>query len=553
MKNSITILLLFILFQFSANATVYYVSNTGNDSNLGTTINQAWLTINKVNSITFSPGDEILFNRGDTWNERLIIGDSGTDTQRIYYGAFGTGTKPTIDVQNNETSVIVSYHSYITIENLILKNSTNNALGFAVTGGCYGITVIGVEIFNAGNNALSISKGGSDILIQDVSVYNASNNGIYLNGSPANHLSNVIVENCYVSGTGANDGIVVHEDGNGGTAGSNFIIRNNYAELCAEQGFDITTGSNIHLYNNISKNNVQGGILIGHSANNITVERHTSIDEPTTNTSAAINIGGTVPNVVVKYSVIKGNGYHLLRVTGSNVEIYNNVFVYNGGGAIIDFGNDLENLTFKNNIVTTLMDGMGRIRFLGANRPANHPSFDFNNNIYYAPNGVTIYNASTTSNYTFSNFQTTFSQGANSLETDPLFIDRVNEDFHLTQNSPAIDAGIDLGLNQDFDGSVVPFGVNYDIGAFEYFDTAATSAQAFEQIHSIYPNPATKRLHLKSNIAIEKVWVIDVLGRKMNTKVIDSSIDVSHLNNGIYFLVFNNNNELIKNKFIVSH
>ncbi|MEE9437447.1 MAG: right-handed parallel beta-helix repeat-containing protein [Saprospiraceae bacterium] len=480
------VLLLGILFTSTlAFSTTYYVSSDGDDSNSGLTINDSWSTILKVNGVNFSPGDSILFNRGDEWNNRLIISEAGDAVSNITYGAYGNGVRPIIDVQNLETGAIISYVSYITIEDLILKNSTNNALGFGVTGGCYNIIVQRVDIFDAGNNALSVSKGGDGVHIDNVSVYNAGNNGIYMNGSPANHLSNVVIENCYVSGTGGNDGIVVHEDGNGGVAGSNFVIKNNYAEFCAEQGYDITTGSNVLLYNNVSKNNQQGGVIVGHSANNVTIERHTSIDEPTQNTSAAINIGGTADNVVLKYSTIRGNGYHLLRVTISNVSVYNNTFAYGGGGAIIDYANEIENITFKNNIITTTLEGMSRIRFLNATRPPSHPTFYFDNNIYYSPTPVIIYSAATTSNYSFPNYQTTFSQDPNGYEIDPLFVDRVGADFHLTKNSPAIDSGFVWGGVEDYDGTMVPLGNGPDIGAFEYFCDLNVKGSTFMGLSSI--------------------------------------------------------------------
>jgi hypothetical protein len=44
----------------------YYVKSTGSDSNSGLSDALAWKTISKVNSQTFSPGDTILFNCGDT-------------------------------------------------------------------------------------------------------------------------------------------------------------------------------------------------------------------------------------------------------------------------------------------------------------------------------------------------------------------------------------------------------------------------------------------------------------------------------------------------------
>ncbi len=421
------------------------------------------------------PGDQILFRRGDIWDEGLVISNAGTASQKILYGAYGVGTAPTID-SDFQSGGILCYKSYITIQDFIVKNTSNNAVSSAVTGGCYDMLFQRLEIHNSGNNALAISKGGDGVMIDNVKVYNAGNNGIYMSGSAENKLSNVIVQNCYVSGTGGNDGIVVHEDGDNNSAGDNFIIRNNYSELCAEQGFDITTGNNIHLYNNISKNNQQGGVVVGHTANNVTIERHRSIDEPTQATSAAINLGGnSATNSKLIYSIITGNGYHLFRVTQGHVEAYNNIFVYDGGGSIMDFSGEVESLEFKNNIVTTKLEGMGRIRFLSPNRPPDFAGFTFDNNLYYSPNGiVTIYDANSTSNYSLANYQSAFSQDANSSLANPLFIDLQGEDFHLLTGSPAIDSGQDVGYGIDYDENTVPVGSAPDKGPFEFGNPSPT-------------------------------------------------------------------------------
>ena len=165
-----------------------------------------------------------------------------------------------------------------------------------------------------------------------------------------------------------NDGIVIHEDGSNHTAGSNFIIRNNYAEFCAEQGFDITTGTNVILTNNISKNNGLGGVVVGHSADSVTIHSHTSLDEPTLQASVAINIGGDITYARLIYSQIIGNGHHLLRIGGDNVEIYNNVFAWDGGSSLFDLIGEIENIVVKNNIFTTLKGSMNRVmRFLNLN------------------------------------------------------------------------------------------------------------------------------------------------------------------------------------------
>ena len=56
-----------------------------------------WQTIAKVNGATFSPGDSILFNRGDAWyGTSLVIPSSGTSGSPITIGAYGSGANPIV-------------------------------------------------------------------------------------------------------------------------------------------------------------------------------------------------------------------------------------------------------------------------------------------------------------------------------------------------------------------------------------------------------------------------------------------------------------------------
>lgn len=89
-----TILILAISLQ--VNGTVYYVSNSGNDSNSGTSESQAWKSLAKVNSFVPKAGDQILFKSGDSWSGSLNISASGVSGSPIVYGSFGTGAKPKI-------------------------------------------------------------------------------------------------------------------------------------------------------------------------------------------------------------------------------------------------------------------------------------------------------------------------------------------------------------------------------------------------------------------------------------------------------------------------
>src|SRR3989339_80138 len=97
-KNNLFLLIfsvsfLFIFFWQASNAfaATYYVSNTGLDTNNGTTEGTPWQTISKVNSFTFASGDSILFKKGDTFYGSLIIPRSG-----LTISSYGSGEKPII-------------------------------------------------------------------------------------------------------------------------------------------------------------------------------------------------------------------------------------------------------------------------------------------------------------------------------------------------------------------------------------------------------------------------------------------------------------------------
>ena len=76
----------------------FYVSNSGNDNNSGTSESSSWRTIAKVNSQTFLPGDAILFKRGDEWRETLIPASNGASSAYITFSAYGSsGNIPIIN------------------------------------------------------------------------------------------------------------------------------------------------------------------------------------------------------------------------------------------------------------------------------------------------------------------------------------------------------------------------------------------------------------------------------------------------------------------------
>ncbi len=106
-KPNYTVIILtfiFVLFWNKGYSSNYYVSNDGNDSANGTSPGTAWKTISHVNSMTFNPGDSILFERGGLWRDELTeissyggiitVTESGTPEKYITFGTYGTGKRP---------------------------------------------------------------------------------------------------------------------------------------------------------------------------------------------------------------------------------------------------------------------------------------------------------------------------------------------------------------------------------------------------------------------------------------------------------------------------
>jgi len=99
--KKVLFLAIMMLIASIANATKYYVSQSGNDSNNGTSELTPWQTLVKVNGFAFQPDDHVLFKGGDVWisdyylyttNPRLTLASSvGTVGHPVVVSSYGTG------------------------------------------------------------------------------------------------------------------------------------------------------------------------------------------------------------------------------------------------------------------------------------------------------------------------------------------------------------------------------------------------------------------------------------------------------------------------------
>jgi hypothetical protein len=169
--------LLLVMVCANARAMTYYVSSSvGNDTNNGTSVATPWQTIGHVNGQTFSPGDSVLFKRGDVWNESLAPASSGSSGNPIAFDAYGTGAAP-----NLTGYYAVPSSAWVLVTGNAWKApvpSTYSAINFCLFGSVWGQKVAAVS---------SNLTARGDFYLANGFVY------IFSVGSPATYYNEPIV------------------------------------------------------------------------------------------------------------------------------------------------------------------------------------------------------------------------------------------------------------------------------------------------------------------------------------------------------------------------
>ncbi len=213
--------------------------------------------------------------------------------------------------------------------------------------------------------------------------------------------------------------------------------------------------------------------------------------EITNGSSEGVIITSESNNAVLSGLEIYGNTGAGIRVQGDSINIANCLIYSNntvdetmGAGIVVDSvdGAGIANCDIHNhaqngvryqfattarlfnNIITSSIDAVN----LDSNSASELSS---NYNVFYN-NSSSQFNVTNQSLLLdLEGWQSAYSQDANSLEADPLYVSTTegSEDFQLTASSPCVDAGVELeGIIIDFIGNNRPWGQTVDIGAYEY-------------------------------------------------------------------------------------
>ena len=514
----------------------------GNDHNDGTSPGAAWRSLEKVNATRFTPGDGIFFKRGTTCEGSLWPKGSGEAGKPITLAAYGKGALPIIKAGDNEQALKLYDQQYWHIQEL--ETSGGKRYGIYIGGSENGGSlyhlylkdlvvhdVYGDAVDSKATGLVVFLPGGGDnrfvdVVVDGVTAYNTDQwAGITILGSnqyPADFEDpgfgeDIIIRNSTVYNT-YGDGITVFY-------ARKALIETNVAYDTGQQPPPQTIGTPSSIwtwscYDCIVQYNesyradtpdVDGGCYDIDWGTRNNLYQYNYGHDCSGYCISVFGAGGlTTVNSIARYNICANNGRvnslaarqgDIFLSTWDNghldgVMVYNNTFFWNPDNPysalvnIASFTGSRQNL-FANNIIYSTVPWL----------VDSNASLQLDYNLYwYTPKNIEearlpvwLYAGKA---YTgFEEYQRESRQDENSLYGDPLLsqptyheIGRPGDAFLLQENSPAIEAGLDLGGMGEFDffGFPIPYGATYDIGANEWQGEAKSIQHDYWQFGDLF-------------------------------------------------------------------
>ena len=405
----------------------YYINSTiGNDDNNGTSANSPWKSLSKLEGMNFQPGDSILFARGSEFKGGFILKSSGTKEEPIVLSSYGRGPNPVFtnpDYSYLNGNAIRIQGTFAVISGLSFKSCTNSP------------SIINKEILLAG--AL-YAVTGADYLTVNNCEFTDCPIGIYINS-----------QHCLITQNNLHDCNRFLSEPDWGPIG--IVIGNAYNEVSYNSCSNyVKVGGNF---------GADGGFIefedryFGNQVHDVKVHHNRSIAN-----QGFLEIESKVKgdNFDVYYNLSDDYQQFIFYWGGNNSKVENNTVIRtrpsNHGSVNTVFTMRNDNFTLRNNIFV-VANGI-QVLITAPYEVGNYARVEHENNLYYCTDG-------STSDPCGRNL------GSGEKIADPKFVNLSAGDYHLSTESPAINAGKILGYTLDLDNNPVPQKALPDIGAYE--------------------------------------------------------------------------------------
>jgi peptidoglycan/LPS O-acetylase OafA/YrhL len=508
----------------AATGRCYYVSPKGDDSALGTSPSSAWRSIDRVNRAAFAAGDQILFLAGAEFPGNLKLGpdDRGVPGCPIVVATYGSGRAKIIAAEGDGIAVRNTMGLRLKCLQIVGPGATTHrGNGIAIVNNLEGdvllqdVQIEGVQVSGFGGHGVLVDgdagkSGFGDLMIRDVEAHDNGLSGITVRGehqplTKGYAHRRVMIDHCLahhnagipgVNNQHSGSGIVVSDVSEGTIQ---FCQAFENGQRCeAEQGgpvgiwvWDsqrITIQFNESHHNRVNGPKDGGGFDLDGGVTDSIVQYNRS-DHNAGAGYLLARFPGARPfrRNVVRYNLswddARRNGYAGITFWGQSlheIEVYNNTVITSpaphGTPRAIDFVPN-ETQTWAVHVRNNLLQVRGGIPVVEV--PEGQHGLVFQGNNYHSSGQPMQIRWKGKTYGELASWREEAGQervqGRDvGLSLDPkLQVSALST--RLRGDSPLIDAGLDLrslfGVEpgtRDLDGTPLPQGSGYDIGAIEY-------------------------------------------------------------------------------------
>ncbi|AWJ94082.1 hypothetical protein Sp245p_30225 (plasmid) [Azospirillum baldaniorum] len=334
---------------------IYYVDATnGSDSNSGHDANQAWKSLDKVNSTNFAAGSLVLFERGETWHDSLLASTSGTSDKPIIYGAYGTGANPVIEAASGSSyAVSLNNKDNITFDSLTMKGSGD--AGLLLNGGADNVKVTNSQIVDNHGSGVVISGTSHGLRIDHSTI---DGNGAYgivhysADNADQYFTNNTISDNGWrtdgvYSGwngrilSGEIAGNTIFNNGAGGGDGRSHGLYHDHSQA----------NSTLKIHDNTIYDNPRGAGILAKSSTEI--YDNTIYGNANVGISVGQNQGTSVTYKIYGNEIFNNNGgimEHLKGAGSITLDVHDNIFNNNNGRSAVSIADSISQNVANNTI-----------------------------------------------------------------------------------------------------------------------------------------------------------------------------------------------------------
>jgi len=473
------------------SSTNIYVAKTGTNSNTGK-FNSPFSTIQKGLDVA-KAGDTVLV-KGGIYQEYVLFPKNGNKGKPIVLKNYAKDTV-TIDAQNTRVFCVnADMKNYISIIGINCINANNYAIRFS---NCSNVIIENCRVSSSTKSAsaeaiiITNSARKTKYIIKNCYTNNASD-GICIWGE----VTNVLIQNCETENS-FYSGISVHAIPDDSIVSPHHIIIDGvYSHNNGWAGIGVRNTVDITIRNSHVANNGSTGIQLERNCYNSVIEDNISeYNSRSHKFETGIWIFNST-NSIVRRNIMRGNQTGLRVWSMKNFKAYYNLIINNNfrpnQTTENTSGADFRESTgkFQNNVLYGNCASNSKLGSLHV-FPQGKCNISFNNNIIMNDGSAKdmVFDQADGSKvlcdfnlifndkrpvkvkikeniYTWSTYKTKSNQDVHSINVDPKFISPGNGNFKLQLSSPAINAGMDVGLTHDYIGNPI-FGLP-DLGAIEY-------------------------------------------------------------------------------------